>query len=114
MPIMSHVLIEKEKNKILITGTNLEVQITSAVNFKEADDFELAFGREIEVPKSCASGTTTPATDPAESKRTAVALFTVQSLRLSCQISILSKFYCRGCTKSAVEQHSKPDTAHTI
>ena len=40
MPIMSHVLIEKEKNKILITGTNLEVQITSAVNFKEADDFE--------------------------------------------------------------------------
>ena len=33
MPILSHVLIEKKKNKgIEITGTNLEVQISSSVD----------------------------------------------------------------------------------
>lgn len=40
MPILSHVLIEKADNSIQITGTNLEVQITSTANFVEADDFE--------------------------------------------------------------------------
>ena len=40
MPILSHVLIEKSNNEILITGTNLEVQITSAASFIEADDFD--------------------------------------------------------------------------
>ena len=40
MPILSHVLIQKQKNKISITSTNLEVQITSTVDYLEADDFE--------------------------------------------------------------------------
>ena len=40
MPILSHVLIEKSSNEILVTGTNLEVQITSAASFIEADDFD--------------------------------------------------------------------------
>jgi len=40
MPILSHVLIEKSNNEILVTGTNLEVQITSAASFIEADDFD--------------------------------------------------------------------------
>ena len=38
MPILSHVLIEKADNSIQITGTNLEVQITSTANFVEADN----------------------------------------------------------------------------
>jgi DNA polymerase-3 subunit beta len=40
MPILSHVLIQKHKNKINITSTNLEVQITSTAEYLEADDFE--------------------------------------------------------------------------
>ena len=40
MPILSHVLLEKEKNKLLITGTNLEVQISSSASFIESDDFD--------------------------------------------------------------------------
>ena len=40
MPILSHVLITKEKNNILITGTNLEVQITSIASTIECIDFE--------------------------------------------------------------------------
>jgi len=40
MPILSHVLIEKNKKEIIISGTNLEVQISSSANFIEADDFE--------------------------------------------------------------------------
>ena len=40
MPILSHVLLEKNDNDIDITGTNLEVQITSKTKFIEADDFE--------------------------------------------------------------------------
>ena len=40
MPILSHVLIEKNKKEIIISGTNLEVQISSSVNFIEADDFK--------------------------------------------------------------------------
>ena len=40
MPILSHVLIEKANKSIQITGTNLEVQITSTANFVEADDFD--------------------------------------------------------------------------
>ena len=43
-------------------------------------------------PEGCASGPTTPTTDPTDSNGSAAALFTVQSLRLPCQISILSKF----------------------
>ena len=37
MPILSHVLIEKRKNQINITGTNLEMQITVKVAFLESD-----------------------------------------------------------------------------
>ena len=40
MPILSHVLIEKDKKEIIISGTNLEVQISSSANFREADDFK--------------------------------------------------------------------------
>ena len=40
MPILSHVLLEKEKNNLLITGTNLEVQISSSASFIESDDFD--------------------------------------------------------------------------
>jgi len=40
MPILGHVLIEKQKKSITITGTNLEVQITSSASFLEADDFD--------------------------------------------------------------------------
>ena len=40
MPILSHVLIENNKKEIIISGTNLEVQISSSVNFIEADDFK--------------------------------------------------------------------------
>ena len=40
MPILSHVLIEKNKQQINITGTNLEMQITVNLDFIEADDFD--------------------------------------------------------------------------
>ena len=40
MPILSHVLIEKKKNQINITGTNLEMQITVKVDFLESDEFD--------------------------------------------------------------------------
>jgi len=40
MPILSHVLIEKKNNEIQITGTNLEVQISSSANFIESDKFD--------------------------------------------------------------------------
>ena len=40
MPILSHVLIEKKNNEIQITGTNLEVQISSSANFIESDEFD--------------------------------------------------------------------------
>ena len=40
MPILSHVLIEKNKNQINITGTNLEMQITAKADFLEADEFD--------------------------------------------------------------------------
>ena len=40
MPILSHVLIEKNKKHISITGTNLEVQITAKAEFLESDDFD--------------------------------------------------------------------------
>ena len=40
MPILSHVLIENNKKELIISGTNLEVQISSSVNFIESDDFE--------------------------------------------------------------------------
>ena len=40
MPILSHVLIEKNESSIRITGTNLEVQITTTAKFIDADDFE--------------------------------------------------------------------------
>ena len=37
MPILSHVLIEKSKKQISITGTNLEMQITVKTDFLESD-----------------------------------------------------------------------------
>jgi len=40
MPILSHVLIEKKKKQINITGTNLEMQITVKVDFLESDEFD--------------------------------------------------------------------------
>ena len=40
MPILGHVLIEKEDKNIKITGTNLEVQISSSATFLEADEFD--------------------------------------------------------------------------
>ena len=40
MPILSHVLIEKKKNQINITGTNLEMQITVKSDFLESDEFD--------------------------------------------------------------------------
>ena len=40
MPILGHVLMEKDSNTIKITGTNLEVQITSPSKFIESDNFE--------------------------------------------------------------------------
>ena len=40
MPILSHVLIEKNNNKIDITGTNLEVQITGNTKYIESDEFD--------------------------------------------------------------------------
>lgn len=40
MPILSHVLIEKDKNKVSVTGTNLEMQITTKAKFIESDDFD--------------------------------------------------------------------------
>ena len=40
MPILSHVLLECKKDNIEITGTNLEVQITSSCDFIETDDFD--------------------------------------------------------------------------
>ena len=40
MPILSHVLIEKNKKEILISGTNLEVQISSSAVFVESDEFD--------------------------------------------------------------------------
>ena len=55
MPILSHVLIEKNNNQILVTGTNLEVQITSAASFIEADNFDpiTVSGRKLyEIVKS--------------------------------------------------------------
>jgi len=45
MPILSHVLIKKTEKAIEITGTNIEVQITTSCNFIESDDFD-----EITVP----------------------------------------------------------------
>jgi len=39
-PILSHVLIKKEKKNITITGTDLEVQITTSVDYIESDEFE--------------------------------------------------------------------------
>ena len=39
-PILSHVLIEKNKEVISITGTNLEVQITTYSKYIESDDFD--------------------------------------------------------------------------
>ena len=55
MPILSHVLIEKNKNKITITGTNLEVQISSSSSYEESDDFDpiTVSGRKLyEIVKS--------------------------------------------------------------
>ena len=41
MPILSHVLIEKNgKKQINITGTNLEMQITVKADFLESDEFD--------------------------------------------------------------------------
>ena len=40
MPILSHVLIEKNNNQINITGTNLEMQITVKSDFLESDEFD--------------------------------------------------------------------------
>ena len=40
MPILSHVLIEKNNNQINITGTNLEMQITVNSDFLESDEFD--------------------------------------------------------------------------
>ena len=40
MPILSHVLIEKNDKQINITGTNLEMQITVKTDFLESDEFD--------------------------------------------------------------------------
>jgi len=40
MPVLNHVLIQKGKNTIKLTGTNLEVQITASTKYIESDDFE--------------------------------------------------------------------------
>ena len=40
MPILGHILIDKEGNALKLTATNLEVQITSAANVIEANSFE--------------------------------------------------------------------------
>jgi len=40
MPILSHVLIQKNDKSIKITGTNIEVQITTSCKYIESDDFE--------------------------------------------------------------------------
>ena len=40
MPILSHVLIEKNEKQINITGTNLEMQITVKATFLESDEFD--------------------------------------------------------------------------
>ena len=40
MPILSHVLIEKNKKQINITATNLEMQITVQAEFLESDEFD--------------------------------------------------------------------------
>ena len=40
MPILSHVLIEKNETQINITGTNLEMQITVKADFLESDEFD--------------------------------------------------------------------------
>ena len=40
MPILSHVLIEKNEKQINITGTNLEMQITVKAVFLESDEFD--------------------------------------------------------------------------
>ena len=40
MPILSHVLIQKADKEIKITGTNIEVQITTSCKYIESDDFE--------------------------------------------------------------------------
>ena len=40
MPILSHVLIEKNEKQINITGTNLEMQITVKADFLESDEFD--------------------------------------------------------------------------
>jgi len=40
MPILSHVLIEKNKKQINITATNLEMQITVKADFLESDEFD--------------------------------------------------------------------------
>ena len=37
MPILSHVLIEKNDKQLNITGTNLEMQITAKAVFLESD-----------------------------------------------------------------------------
>ena len=54
-PILSHVLIEKNDGFISITGTDLQVQITTTTKYKEADDFEpiTVSGRKLyEIVKS--------------------------------------------------------------
>ena len=40
MPILSHILIEKNDKQINITGTNLEMQITVKADFIESDEFD--------------------------------------------------------------------------
>ena len=40
MPILSHVLIQNADKEIKITGTNIEVQITTSCKYIESDDFE--------------------------------------------------------------------------
>ena len=40
MPILGHVLFEKNKNNLSITGTNLEVQISAVCNYLESNEFE--------------------------------------------------------------------------
>ena len=40
MPILSHILIEKSKKNINMTGTNLEVQISRKIEFINAEDFD--------------------------------------------------------------------------
>ena len=40
MPILSHVLIEKNENQVSITGANLEMQITAQLDYEESDEFD--------------------------------------------------------------------------